>query len=175
MLTATALMATLFLGGWDIPFFTFDNMRVVAPGVVEGAEPAWSNTLLTLSAFATKTTFFILVFMWVRWTVPRFRYDQIMHLGWKVMLPVALGYIVIMGTSILVLDTIGIEYGVLYGLILTAINLVPTAIFLWVVDRDRVMAGSAQLAEGKRAGLPRGVSATRVPVAVAASEEAAWR
>jgi NADH:ubiquinone oxidoreductase subunit H len=39
MLTASALMATLFLGGWDIPFWTFDDMRVIAPGVVEGAEP----------------------------------------------------------------------------------------------------------------------------------------
>lgn len=176
MLTASALMATLFLGGWDIPFFTFDNMRVVAPGVVEGAEPAWWKTLLTLAAFALKTGFFILIFMWVRWTVPRFRYDQIMHLGWKVMLPVALGYIVIMAGAVLVLDTIGIEYGLLYGLILTAVNLVPTAIFLWIIDRDRVITGStAPGLRGRGAALPAGVTATRVRAATAEAEEAAWR
>ena len=176
MLTASALMATLFLGGWDIPFFTFDNMRVIAPGVVEGAEPAWWKTLLTLGAFATKTLFFVMVFMWVRWTVPRFRYDQIMHLGWKVMLPVALAYITIMGTSILVLDMIGVEYGLMYGLILTAINLVPTIIFFWVLDRDRVIGGAAQAARGRSAaGLPAGISATRVPAGSAPAEEASWR
>jgi NADH-quinone oxidoreductase subunit H len=143
LLTASALMATLFLGGWDIPFVTFDNMRVIAPGVVEGAEPAVWKTLLTFLAFAAKTGFFVFVFMWVRWTVPRFRYDQIMHLGWKVVLPFGLGYIVLMAASILMLDTIGIDYGLLYGLILTAINLVATVIFVWVIDRDRVMGGAA--------------------------------
>jgi NADH-quinone oxidoreductase subunit H len=162
MLTASALMATLFLGGWDIPFFTFDNMRVIAPGVVEGAEPAWWKTLLTLGAFATKTMFFIFVFMWVRWTVPRFRYDQIMHLGWKVLLPFALAYIVLMGASILALDSLGIEYGLIYGLILTAINLVATLLFFVVVDRDRVMSGSAPVpVELRRSALPSGVTVTR--------------
>ena len=177
MLTASALMATLFLGGWDIPFFTFDNMRVIAPGVVEGAEPAWWKTLLTLGAFITKTLFFVMLFMWVRWTVPRFRYDQIMHLGWKVMLPVALAYIVLMGTSILVLDTIGVEYGLIYGLILTAVNLVATIIFIWVIDRDRVIGGAAQAerAHAARGGLPPGVTATRIPVGAGAVEEAEWQ
>ncbi len=81
MLTASALMATLFLGGWDIPFWRGDNMVMVAPGLVMGASPAWWKTLLTFGAFAAKTFLFILLFMVVRWTVPRFRYDQVMHLG----------------------------------------------------------------------------------------------
>src|SRR3970282_332841 len=108
MLTSSALMATLFFGGWDIPFWGGDDMRVVAPGVVEGATPAVWKTLLTLGAFATKTLFFVFVFMWIRWTVPRCRYDQIMHLGWKVILPTVLAYITLTGTTILVLDTVGI-------------------------------------------------------------------
>ena len=141
MLTASALMATLFFGGWDIPG-SFDNMRVVAPGVVEGAEPAWWKTLLTLGAFSLKTLFFCFVYIWVRWTVPRFRYDQIMDLGWKVLLPTALAFIALMGGSILILDRMGMEFGLLYGLILTAVNIAATVVFLFVVDRGRVIRGS---------------------------------
>ncbi len=141
VLTSSALMATLFLGGWDIPFTSWDNMQVVAPGVVEGAAPSVLKTLATFAMFAVKTGFFLLLFMWVRWTLPRFRYDQVMHLGWKVLLPIALGYIVLMAVSILALDAMGMEFGLLYGLILTAINVVATAVFLWVIDRDRVIAG----------------------------------
>jgi NADH-quinone oxidoreductase subunit H len=141
MLTASALMATLFFGGWDLPG-SWDNMRVVAPGVVQGAEPAWWKTLLTLGAFTLKTLFFCFVYIWVRWTVPRFRYDQIMDLGWKVLLPTALAFIALMGTAILVLDAIGIRYGLLYGLILTAVNVAAMAVFLFVVDRGRVIRGS---------------------------------
>ncbi|HEX6064610.1 MAG TPA: NADH-quinone oxidoreductase subunit NuoH [Longimicrobiales bacterium] len=141
MVTASALMATLFFGGWDLPG-SWDNMRVVAPGVVQGAAPAWWKTLLTLGSFAIKTLFFCFVYIWVRWTVPRFRYDQIMDLGWKVLLPTALAFITLMGTAILILDGLGIRYGLLYGLILTAVNIVAMAIFLFVVDRGRVIKGS---------------------------------
>ncbi|HEX6309141.1 MAG TPA: NADH-quinone oxidoreductase subunit NuoH [Longimicrobiales bacterium] len=177
VLTAAALMATLFFGGWDIPFWNGDDMRVIAPGVVEGAAPAWWKTILTLGFFGAKTLFFIFLFMWVRWTVPRFRYDQIMHLGWKVLLPVALGYVTVMAAAILVLDTLGVPFGLVYGLILTAVNLVPTLIFLMLLDRDRVIAGTAPAAR-RPAPLPHGVTATRRPHAGASadtkSEEAGW-
>ena len=177
MVTASALMATLFLGGWDIPFFTFDNMRVIAPGIVEGAEPAWWKTLLTFGMFGAKTLFFIFLFMWVRWTVPRFRYDQIMHLGWKVLLPASLAYVTLMAAAILTLDTLGVPFGLVYGLILTAVNLVPTMLFLMLLDRDRVIGGTAPAA--RRAGpLPRGITAhrQRQPGANVAREtqEAGW-
>ncbi|HSK21347.1 MAG TPA: NADH-quinone oxidoreductase subunit NuoH [Longimicrobiales bacterium] len=177
MVTAAALMATLFLGGWDIPFFTFDNMRVIAPGVVEGAEPTWWKTLLTFASFGIKTFFFIFLFMWVRWTVPRFRYDQIMHLGWKVLLPSSLAYVTFMAAAILTLDTLGVPFGFMYGLILTAVNLVPTLLFLMLIDRDRVIGGTAPAA--RRSGpLPQGVTATRQAHASAdvemESQEAGW-
>ena len=141
LLTSAALMATLFLGGWDLPG-GWDDMRVVAPGVVEGAAPAVWKTLITLLAFAAKTLFFVFLFMWVRWTVPRFRYDQVMHLGWKVMLPAALAFIAITGSTILVLDSMGWQYGFLYGLVLTIVNSIAAVIFFVVLDRDRVMSGS---------------------------------
>ncbi len=142
MVTASALMATLYFGGWDIPFWQGDDMRVVAAGVVEGANPAWWKTLLTLGAFAFKTLFFCFVYIWVRWTVPRFRYDQIMDLGWKVLLPTALAYIVLMGTTMLLLDSLGLGFGFLYGLVLTAVNIVATVLFLFVVDRGHTISGS---------------------------------
>jgi NADH-quinone oxidoreductase subunit H len=174
MLTASALMATLFLGGWDIPFWTGDNMRVIAPGVVEGAAPAWWKTLLTFMSFAIKTFLFVFMFMWVRWTVPRFRYDQIMHLGWKVLLPGALAYVVLMAASILTLDTLGVPFGFVFGLILTGINLVATILFLLLIDRDRVVAGNAPAAPGsspaRRSSLPRGITMTRANYAGAAAD-----
>lgn len=141
LLTTSALMATLFLGGWDIPFTNWDDMRVVAPGVVEGATPSVLKTLATFAAFVVKTGFFVLLYMWVRWTLPRFRYDQVMHLGWKVLLPIALGYIVLMAAGILTLDAMGVAYGPVYGLILTGISLAATFVFLWIIDRDRVISG----------------------------------
>ena len=141
MLTASALMATLYFGGWDLPG-SWDNMRVIAPGIVEGAEPAWWKTLLTLGAFIAKTLFFCFVYIWVRWTVPRFRYDQIMDLGWKVLLPTSLAYITLIGSTILVLDSMGVEYGLVYGLVLSAVNLVALGIFLFIVDKGRTITGS---------------------------------
>jgi hypothetical protein len=80
--------------------------------------------------------------MWVRWTVPRFRYDQVMHLGWKVMVPTALAFITLTGTTILILDRLGIPFGFLFGLILTIVNGIASVIFFFLLDRDRVMSGS---------------------------------
>ena len=151
ILTASALMATLFLGGWSIPFWSGDHMfwyeGMLISGFTAAGEPmaansAWWKTLMTLAAFAVKTGFFVLVFMWVRWTLPRFRYDQVMHLGWKVMLPTALIYVMVVAATILVLDQIGVE-GFLFGAVLTAVSGLATVIFVFFVDSDRLISGSA--------------------------------
>ncbi|HKI80423.1 MAG TPA: NADH-quinone oxidoreductase subunit NuoH, partial [Pseudodesulfovibrio sp.] len=134
VVTQSALMATLFFGGWDLPG-TWDNAfwyqgqlisGFAADGSVVLANLAWWKTLLTFLAFALKTAFFILVFIWVRWTLPRFRYDQVMALGWKVLLPSALAYVMVVAGTILVLDELGVQYGLLYGLVLTAVSLFCT-------------------------------------------------
>lgn len=76
VITASALTVTLFLGGWDVPF-------------VDEAVLGNSGVLFSAVAFVMKTALLLFVFIWVRWTFPRFRYDQLMRLGWKVMLPLA--------------------------------------------------------------------------------------
>ncbi|GMV04328.1 MAG: NADH-quinone oxidoreductase subunit H [Gemmatimonadota bacterium] len=151
MATASALMATLFFGGWDLPG-AWDNAYwyqgqlirgFAADGSVVLAAPALWKTALTLAAFGVKMAFFLLVYIWVRWTVPRFRYDQVMALGWKVMLPTALAYTMLMAASILVLDQLGMRWGLLYGLVLTVVSAVATGIFLYFLDRGHTISGAA--------------------------------
>ncbi len=75
VIVASAMIVTLYFGGWTFPGF--------APHGVFGA-------ILSIVIFTVKALFFVWVFVWVRWTLPRFRYDQLMKLGWKVLLPLAL-------------------------------------------------------------------------------------
>ena len=150
MVTSSALMATLFFGGWDLPgtwddAFWFQGQLIsgfAGDGTAILAHPAWWKTLLTFGAFAAKTLFFILVYIWVRWTLPRFRYDQVMALGWKVMLPTALAYLMVMAGSILVLDELGVPYGFGYGMALTAVSVICTGAFVFFIDRGRTITGA---------------------------------
>ncbi len=151
VLTASALMATLFFGGWDVPFWKGDNMFWHDGALIRGfdeagapvlAAPSLWITLATLASFAAKTAFFVFLFIWVRWTLPRFRYDQVMHLGWKVMLPAALGYVVLMAGTMLVLAQLGVEFGLRYGLALTGVSGLATLAFFFFLDRDRIVGGA---------------------------------
>ncbi len=130
MVTASALITSLFFGGWDIPFTQWDNLP---PFTV-------LKTVLTLGVFLTKVLFFLFFFMWIRWTVPRFRYDQLMSLGWKVMLPLALAYITIIATVVLVLDRAGVARGPVYGAILFGMNVVLAVLLFVVLDRGRIVS-----------------------------------
>ena len=130
IITGSALIATLFFGGWDIPFTAWDS-----------GEPSIVKSVLTLGAFSLKTLFFIYVFIWVRWSLPRFRFDQVMQLGWKFMLPVLLVYILLLGATVLVLDRIGWSTGLGYGLVLFAANAVMGYVVFFLLDRDRLMLG----------------------------------
>jgi len=133
MVTASALMTTLFFGGWDIPFTTWDNT------------PPWTalKTLATLAMFSAKVICFLFLYIWVRWTLPRFRYDQLMALGWKVMLPLALTYVTVIATAIWFLhDGLGWTYDTRFALALFALNLVLAVPLFFVLDRGRIVAGS---------------------------------
>ncbi|MEQ1856271.1 MAG: NADH-quinone oxidoreductase subunit NuoH [Longimicrobiales bacterium] len=151
MVTASAMMATLFFGGWDLPgswddAFWYQGQLIAgfaADGSVILANAAWWKTLLTFAGFAAKTGFFLVLFIWVRWTLPRFRYDQVMSLGWKVLLPTALAYMMLMAGTILTLDTIGMTWGFGYGLALTAVSAASTIAFVFFLDRGRTITGAA--------------------------------
>jgi NADH-quinone oxidoreductase subunit H len=168
VLTVSMLMATLFLGGWDIPLLQRDNMLGQVGNTWIGHAPAWWITLLTFGAFALKTFFFILVFMLVRWTVPRFRYDQVMDLGWKIMLPAALFAVVVTAATVLALDSFGVEYGWKWAIALSAVNVPMLAIVLWVMDKGHTLTGTGAPDEKRK--LARDVAraraqSRRVPVA----------
>ena len=85
MFISSAVMATLYFGGFNFPFM---HHLGLSENLV---------TILGVVALFAKIIFFIFFFMWVRWTIPRFRYDQLMDLGWKVLIPLAIANIVLTG------------------------------------------------------------------------------
>lgn len=84
MFVSSAIMAGFYFGGYNFPFA---HELYSAMGLEEGS---WVISLIGFGAYFTKTCIFISVFMWVRWTLPRFRYDQLMNLGWRILLPLSL-------------------------------------------------------------------------------------
>jgi len=141
VLTTAALVTTFFLGGWDIPFWSGDDIRVLADGTVVG-EPAWWKTLLTLVAFSAKTALVVTVVVWIRWTLPRFRYDQLMEVGWKFIIEAVTVYILVIAASILALDGMGVEPGLTYSLALLGVNVILGGLLFFVLDRGFVFAGA---------------------------------
>ena len=89
MVTGAMLIVTLFFGGWQVPWVSSEGLR-------ESVGPILA-ALLQIGAFSIKVLFFLWLFIWVRWTVPRFRYDQLMRIGWKVILPLALANLFVTG------------------------------------------------------------------------------
>lgn len=89
MIMSSAIMACLFFGGYDIPFF---DESTLAPNLA---------AILGVVCLLVKIVIFIFVFMWIRWTIPRFRYDQLMNLGWKKLIPLALLNMVLTGAGVL--------------------------------------------------------------------------
>ena len=92
MFISGVVMSTLFFGGYDIPFVNEANWG-----------HAWWVGLVGFAVLMTKAIFFVLVFMWIRWTIPRFRYDQLMNLGWKSLIPLSLLNMVATAVVILLL------------------------------------------------------------------------
>ncbi len=101
MITTSAVLVALFLGGWHIPWL--DKMPAIG-AYVDPTNPAVTDSLLIAIVrslvFFTKTVGVIFIFMWVRWSLPRFRFDQIMHLAWRALIPISL--LMLMATAMTV-------------------------------------------------------------------------
>ncbi|AFY03430.1 NADH dehydrogenase I chain H [Bdellovibrio bacteriovorus str. Tiberius] len=96
MMIASGLMVLFFFGGYTIPYVSVAELNEWAAGVASTAGTASALVaLIHFLVFNIKFGFFMWVFIWVRWTLPRFRYDQLMDLGWKTMLPWALANTII--------------------------------------------------------------------------------
>jgi len=96
---AAGLVTTLFFGGWQVPYLQTAGFQF--PGFELIALSPWLVTIMQVGAFMLKVLFFCWLQILVRWTVPRFRYDQLMNLGWKGMIPVALVNLVLTALAIL--------------------------------------------------------------------------
>ncbi len=95
MITASALIATLYFGGWQVPYL--HNIGFIFPKLGIFHLQQWLVALIEILSFAIKVGFFLFLFLWIRWTLPRFRFDQLTDLGWKVLIPLALLNIVVTG------------------------------------------------------------------------------
>ena len=92
MITSSALIVTLFFGGWQVPYLSEVGLSPLAVSLIQ------------VAAFVIKVGCMLVFYMWIRWTIPRFRYDQLMNLGWKVMLPLSLLNIAVTGAWLLFLE-----------------------------------------------------------------------
>ena len=147
MATVSALAATLFLGGWRAPW---------PISLWDGANTGW----LPLLWFIAKVWLFLFVFMWLRATLPRLRYDQFMALGWKLLIPVSLAWILVVA----VLRTAGID-GVIPNLLAAAV-LLAAVVSVNALRRRRVQRRTPPPAR------PAGVSFPTPPLPTTAEESA---
>ncbi len=141
ILTMSAMMATLFFGGWDIPFTSWDQGGSLVA------------TIATAAMMFLKTTFFVFFFMWIRWTLPRFRYDQLMSLGWKFMIPLALVYVVVVALVMWGIESVaGITSPLVKSLVFLGINVVACYVIFFILDRGTLVSGSYRRAVGAARG-----------------------
>ena len=140
MIVGSAVAVTLFLGGWH--FFGLENL----------GGPFWSG-VISIAIFSAKTALFLFVFIWVRWTLPRFRYDQLMNLGWKFLLPVALTSIVV--TAIV---WIGTQSKLLVGVC----NIVTASVVVAIVASTLAMRREPEQVERQEPSFMEGSSSKRI-------------
>ena len=139
VVTVCAMVTTLFFGGWDIPG-RWDQQG----GLLQ--------TIATGGFFFLKLMFWIFVVMWIRWTLPRFRYDQLMALGWKVLMPIALAYIMVICTAIYGIEHVaGITDPKLRSLALFGVNVVVAGLVFGLLDSGTFIKGSNRRQQAARA------------------------
>jgi NADH-quinone oxidoreductase subunit H len=96
MIAGSALMVVLFFGGWTLPFGDFFNTP---------AQSSLGKGLVHIGVFIAKIAMFLGLMIWIRWMLPRFRYDQLMNIGWKRFLPASLANIILTAIVLWVLHS----------------------------------------------------------------------
>ncbi len=109
VVTGSALMAAVFFGGWHLPFIARDGLHLSIGGAVLAEQPIGHGlvVLLGVLAFVLKTIALCMLQLTIRWTLPRFRYDQLMRLGWRKLLPASLANLIVTGLVILAIQSAG--------------------------------------------------------------------
>jgi NADH-quinone oxidoreductase subunit H len=111
MITGAAVMVAVFLGGWHLPWLDLaiyhepQNLHEVT---------GWLGVLLKFVVFWGKVVAFLFFYMWVRWTLPRFRFDQLMNLAWRGMIPMSLAAFLITTVVVFLERSVGLRYGALW-------------------------------------------------------------
>jgi NADH-quinone oxidoreductase subunit H len=132
VVTVCAMVTTLFFGGWDIPGHWDERGGLL-------------QTLATGGFFFLKLMFWIFFVMWIRWTLPRFRYDQLMALGWKVLMPLALAYIMVIAAAVYGIEHLaGITDPTWRSLALFGVNVVLGILVFGVLDSGAFVRGSGR-------------------------------
>ena len=165
MITTSCVCVALFFGGWHLPGLNKLMDLVTGHSVVSAAHPSWTDNLLLniarMFVFFGKAVFVLFTFMWVRWSLPRFRFDQLMRLAWGGLIPIGIG--LLLATAVLVWWTGGVTFAGLDGW--TAIKfLVMNAIVLAVLLAVVAVRGPAATTNrrvhvpGSRFHTPEGLS-----------------
>jgi NADH-quinone oxidoreductase subunit H len=127
MITGSAIMVAVFLGGWHLPWL--DKL------IYGGTQPLvgdWGVVFIKFAVYWAKVVAFLFFYMWIRWTLPRFRFDQLMNLAWRGMIPIALACLMITAFVVYLQHQVGLNYTRLWILLA---NLVLIAIALAVISR----------------------------------------
>ncbi|MEA2432840.1 MAG: NADH-quinone oxidoreductase subunit [Actinomycetota bacterium] len=134
VVAVSAMAVTLFFGGWDGPIFSFGN----------DSPFRFIESVMPMGWFVFKTMLFVYLFIWLRATLPRLRYDRLMWLGWKRLIPAALGWIVVTA----VLNTPGASFAVRLG----AIGVMAAVVILWAGRGDPRLREAVTPAKGVSSG-----------------------
>jgi NADH-quinone oxidoreductase subunit H len=109
VVTSSALMAAVFFGGWHLPFIGRDGLHLAIGDTEIFSQPIGHAMVIVLGVlgFVVKTIALCMIQLTIRWTLPRFRYDQLMRLGWRKLLPASLANLLITGLAILTIQSAG--------------------------------------------------------------------
>ena len=138
MITTSAVCVALFFGGWHVPWL--DKIWPSLSGGVDASNPAITTSLavclIRSAVFFGKTIFIIFIFMWVRWSIPRYRFDQLMMLAWRALIPMSLALLLVTAVVVYLFGIEGhrayMRVGGWMALALFAANVAVIAVSMWI-------------------------------------------